>query len=207
MKPPVIIVFARVPRLGVGKRRLARQVGDRAALRFSRGQLGALARELRALRGVHRVMALTPDHHARHMTRGFSRAAQGKGDLGLRMSRAFRRYPHRPVVIIGSDIPGIAAPDLREALRRLRGAHAVFGPATDGGYWLVGLSARRPARPFAGVRWSSEHALADTMRNFRTRRIGLLRTLTDADTALPPRPGQHHPARPVTTAPGAPKTG
>ncbi len=50
MKPPVIVVFARVPLLCVGKRRLASQIGDRAALRFWRDQLGAFVRKMLTLR-------------------------------------------------------------------------------------------------------------------------------------------------------------
>ncbi|OYW10861.1 MAG: hypothetical protein B7Z59_06020 [Acidiphilium sp. 37-67-22] len=178
---PVVVVFARVPRLGVGKRRLARRIGDRAALRFARGELARLLAELRLLRGFERIVALTPDHHARFAMRGFGRIGperigQGRGDLGARMGRVFRHYRRRPVIIIGSDIPGIAA---------LRGAQAVFGPAVDGGYWLIGLSGRRPADPFGGVRWSSEDTLADTLRNFRHHRVAMLRTLADADTAIP----------------------
>jgi uncharacterized protein len=59
----------------------------------------------------------------------------------------------------------------------------VFGPAADGGYWLVGFGPIRPARPFAGARWSTRHALADTLGNLRGRRVALLRTLRDVDTA------------------------
>ena len=59
----------------------------------------------------------------------------------------------------------------------------MFGPATDGGYWLVGYGPRRPQRPFARVRWSGEHALADTLANFRGRRVAFLRPLDDVDTA------------------------
>lgn len=198
MTLPVIVVFARVPRLGVGKRRLASRVGDRAALRFSRSQFAALSRELRPLRGFCRVVALTPDRHAHHGTRGFSGMGQGKGDLGDRMSHVFQRYPRRPVIIIGSDIPGITSSDLRNAYRHLRGSHAVFGPATDGGYWLIGLAARRPAHPFAGVRWSTEHALADTLRNFPDRRVVLLRALADVDTHLPDRASEKFSVAAVT---------
>jgi glycosyltransferase A (GT-A) superfamily protein (DUF2064 family) len=45
------------------------------------------------------------------------------------------------------------------------------------------MSSRRPARPFARVRWSTEHALADTLANFTGRRVAMLRTLHDVDTA------------------------
>ncbi|MGH7152483.1 MAG: DUF2064 domain-containing protein, partial [Acetobacteraceae bacterium] len=58
----------------------------------------------------------------------------------------------------------------------------VFGPAADGGYWLVGFGPRRPARPFARVRWSTEHALTDTLRQCGRRRTGFLRVLHDVDT-------------------------
>ncbi len=62
-------------------------------------------------------------------------------------------------------------------------AHAAFGAAVDGGYWLVAMAPRRPARPFTAVRWSTEHALADTLANFSGCRIARLRTLHDVDTA------------------------
>ena len=58
-----------------------------------------------------------------------------------------------------------AAADLRVAFRSLGRFDAVFGPAEDGGYWLVALGPRRPAQPFVNARWSTQHALADTLRN------------------------------------------
>lgn len=181
MNRPVVIVFTRVPRLGVGKRRLARTIGDRRALNLSRGTLQRLLRRLRRLRGITRVIAATPDHHVRFRAPGFIILAQGPGDLGARMQRAFDRFPRRPVLLIGSDIPGITGADLQTACRLLRGHDAVFGPAEDGGYWLVGMSGKRPATPFENARWSSRHALADTMRNFPRRTVGLLRQLHDID--------------------------
>ena len=97
------------------------------------------------------------------------------------MAGCMKRYPR--AVLAGSDIPDLRPDDIAAAVRALGRADAVFGPATDGGYWLVGLGPRRPARPFAGVRWSTRHALADTMANFRGRRVALLRRLQDVDTA------------------------
>lgn len=181
MSLPVVIVFTRIPRLGVGKRRLARKIGDREALNLSRTLLHRLLRRIRPLRRVALVLAITPDHHARLSTPGWAIQRQGRGDLGTRMHRAMAHFPNRPVILIGSDIPDIAPSDLRRALRLLRGHHAVFGPAADGGYWLIGLSARRPAAMFANVRWSGPHALADTRRNFPRRRVALLRRLHDLD--------------------------
>ena len=106
---------------------------------------------------------------------------QGRGDLGARMGRALAR--HRRAVLVGCDIPDLGRADIAAAFRALGRAQAVFGPAEDGGYWLVGFGPRRPPAPFAGVRWSSEHALADTLANCRSYRVALLRRLQDVDTA------------------------
>ena len=183
MSRPVIIVFARAPRLGTVKRRLARDIGARQALRFHRNTLARLLRELRVLRGVDVVIAITPDRARGDCASRHPRIAQGRGDLGARMTRAFRRFPHRRVILIGSDIPGISAADIRQGLRKLRGCDAVFGQAMDGGYWLVGMAGRRPASPFDNVRWSSSRALGDTIANFADHRIRYLRHLRDIDDA------------------------
>ncbi|WP_237217525.1 TIGR04282 family arsenosugar biosynthesis glycosyltransferase, partial [Falsiroseomonas oryziterrae] len=127
------------------------------------------------------VLAVTPDHASSRWPRDVPRRAQGRGDLGARMARALGW--HRRAVLVGSDIPHLARSDLANAFRALGRADAVFGPSEDGGYWLVGFGPRRPAKPFARVRWSSEHALADTLANFAGRRTALLRTLRDVDTA------------------------
>jgi rSAM/selenodomain-associated transferase 1 len=180
----ILVVFARAPRLGAVKKRLARDLGAMAALRFHRAQLAATARPLARDGRWRMVLAVTPDRAtARWLDfapRGAARVPQGRGDLGARMFRALRRAPE--AVLVGCDIPGLVPADVAAAFRALGRADAVFGPAEDGGYWLVGLGPRRPARPFARVRWSSEHALADTLANFAGRRVALLRRLRDVDT-------------------------
>jgi len=185
-----VFVFARAPRLGAVKRRLGREIGARAALRFHRATLLALLRGLCADRRFRTVLAVTPDAARFPLPHRVARVGQGGGDLGARMHRATRRVPRGRVVIIGCDIPQARAADVREAFRALGSASAVFGPAEDGGYWLVGLSPRRPGRPFAGARWSTRHALADTLANFRGRRVALLRRLRDVDTAADLRRAQ-----------------
>lgn len=178
-----VVVFARAPRLGAVKRRLARDIGDRAALRFHRATLFRLLRQLAADRQFRTVLALTPDRARVPLPVRVPALPQGRGDIGQRMHRAFQRFPGGRVVVIGSDIPDASAADVAAAFRALGRADAVFGPAADGGYWLVGLGPRRPARPFARARWSSEHALADTLANFAGRRVARLRMLHDVDTA------------------------
>ncbi len=181
MRGDTVVVFARVPRLGTVKRRLARGVGERAALRFHVETLTRLLRDLRRA-GLRVVLAQTPDRGRARWPAPVARVGQGAGDIGQRMDRAFRRLPRRRVALVGSDIPALTAADLRACFRALGNADAVFGPAEDGGYWLVAMGPRRPAAPFAGVRWSGEHALGDTRRNFAGRRVALLRRLRDVDT-------------------------
>jgi uncharacterized protein len=183
MKRDTAVVFARVPRLGTVKRRLAAEIGDRAALRFHAGTLTRLLRALAADRRFRTLLAATPDRARLRLPPGIHRISQGGGDLGQRMDRVFRRFPRQRVAIIGCDIPDATAADLAAAFRALGHADAAFGPAADGGYWLVALSPRRPARPFAAVRWSTRHALADTLANFNRHRVALVRTLRDVDTA------------------------
>lgn len=185
MPRPTLILFARAPRLGTVKRRLAAGIGARAALRFYAGTLAAVARPLARDRRWRTLLATTPRgaraDWARFVPRDTTRIGQPAGDLGARMEGAMRRHP--VAVLAGSDIPDLRPSDIAAAFRALGRADAVFGPAKDGGYWLVGMGPRRPAHPFAGVRWSTEHALADTLANFRGRRVALLRTLRDVDTA------------------------
>lgn len=100
------------------------------------------------------------------------------------MHRLFRTVPPGPAIIVGSDIPAISAGEIAKAFRLLGEADAVFGPASDGGYWLVGLKrVPRVLSPFAAVRWSTENALADTLANLPGRKVAFVATLADVDDA------------------------
>jgi rSAM/selenodomain-associated transferase 1 len=178
-----LIIFARSPRLGAVKRRLARDIGDVAAWRFYTSVLRRMTTRLGNDPRWDCWLATTggparwPD--------GVRRLDQGRGDLGRRMDRVMQLMPPGPVVIIGTDIPDIGPDHIAAAFAALGRNEAVFGPADDGGYWLIGLR-RRPFRPrLAGrVRWSTEHALADTERLLGPRvRTGRLETLIDVDNA------------------------
>lgn len=176
-----LVIFTREPRVGQGKRRLARDVGEFTAYRFQYTMVAQLLRTLARDPRWRTWLAVTPDR-SRAWPQTLHTLAQGQGDLGRRMGSVLRRLPSGPVVIIGSDIPGIRAADIAQAFRALGPHAAVFGPARDGGYWLIGLRrARRGINPFTNVRWSSAHALEDTLRNLADRPVMLLRTLADVD--------------------------
>jgi glycosyltransferase A (GT-A) superfamily protein (DUF2064 family) len=96
-----------------------------------------------------------------------------------------RRGATGPVCIIGADIPGVTRAHVWRAFTALGAADAVFGPAPDGGYWLIGMKGVRPPPPglFQGVRWSSPHALADTLATLPGLRVAMVNTLADVDEA------------------------
>lgn len=178
-----LVIFARSPRLGAVKRRLARDIGDVAAWRFYSSVLRQMTTRLGRDRRWDCWLATTGG--PARWPGGVKRMQQGHGDLGRRMDRVMRRMPPGPVVIIGTDIPDITADHIAAAFAALGRKEAVFGPADDGGYWLIGLR-RRPFRPglVGRVRWSTEHALADTERLLGPRvRSVRLETLIDVDDA------------------------
>lgn len=178
-----LVIFARRPALGVGKRRLAREIGDLAALRFQRSSLTRLRETLDQNALWTLWLCLTPD---RTPTTSFRRREipQGAGDLGERLTRLMARLPAGDVVVIGSDAPQIACADIRAAFRGLGRKNAVFGPAPDGGFWLVGLDqAARRQPPFSNVRWSTAHTLSDVIARHAPRSFEVLRELEDVDDA------------------------
>ena len=188
-----LVVMAKAPVMGRVKTRLAASIGAVEATRAARVMLQALLRRLARDRRWTTWLAVAPDTAARPARwQGDTRPrliAQGRGDLGERMQSLFDRLPPGPVAIIGSDVPAIAPADIAAAFGLLGSHDAVLGPASDGGYWLVGLSRRRPLRPFYDVRWSSPHALADTLANLAGHRVALLRTLRDVDAQRIIAPG------------------
>lgn len=178
--------MAKVPIAGAVKTRLAREVGTAEATRFYRQTMAALMARLGRQPFWRTVIAVTPDASvgSRVWPRYLQRRAQGGGDLGVRMQRPMRELPPGPVCVIGTDIPDIDVEHVRRAFRLLGRHDAVFGPAQDGGYWLVGFRRRpRIPQPFGGVRWSTRHALDDTLRNLAGWTVAYTARLDDVDTA------------------------
>ena len=160
MRRGTVVVMLREARLGAVKTRLGADIGPARATAFYRRMAAETVRRLAADRRWRVVLAVTPDGARGPWPRRLRRIGQGRGELGRRMDRALARVT-LPALLVGSDIPGLRPRHVARAFRRLCAARAVFGPAEDGGFWLVGVRQRR--RLFAGpVRWS--HA-----RNARRR--------------------------------------
>ena len=188
MAKALVIIFARAPKYGAVKTRLARDVGAAEALRFYRGTLTRLVQRLQRDGRFETVLAVTPDLSPSERglwPAGVRVMAQGRGDLGQRMIRALRSAGRRPAMVIGSDIPAIAPLHLTGATATLGKARVVLGPARDGGYWLIG--ARHPLslreNVLDGVRWSCADTLRDTVARIPDARV-LDDVLDDVDTVL-----------------------
>ena len=166
---PVLVIMTKAPVMGRVKSRLAADVGDVRATAFQRGNIAATVGRLAADRRWHAILAVSPDHAVGSpMLPPLARMPQGGGTLGDRMARVFDTFPNRDVLIVGADIAAVRPADIAACLALARRHGAVLAPSGDGGYWLVGVRAgRRPKGLFDGVRWSTEHSLADTQTAFR----------------------------------------
>jgi rSAM/selenodomain-associated transferase 1 len=166
----VVIVFARAPRPGKAKTRLIPALGKAGAAALHRRLVVHSLRAATDARIGPVELWCTPDTSDpffRECQRrlGVSLQAQGAGDLGARMLRAFESALARSgcAILVGSDIPALSAQYLRDAERALAGDDVVIGPAEDGGYVLVGLSRCDPEL-FRGIPWGGSEALAETRR-------------------------------------------
>ena len=185
-----LIIMAKAPRLGRVKSRLAADIGAVAAAGFYRRTLAAVGRRLAADARWRTWLGVTPDRDIaddRLWPGGAGRIAQGGGDLGRRMSRLLGAVAPGPVVLVGADIPGVRAEHVWQAFRMLGRFDAVFGPATDGGFWLVGLKhpgklAGMAAGIFEGIEWSRPDTLEKTLAGLpKDWRVGFAATLDDVD--------------------------
>ena len=187
----LVIVFARSPRLGQVKSRLAATLGAAAALQAYRELLDHALAAAAGCADVDRWLCLTGDDSdgqaaALAARYGLRVVAQSDGDLGQRMAQALRAglAGHSRVVLIGCDCPPIDARVLRSALRALESHDLVFGPTEDGGYALVGT--RAPCDPvFASVAWGTAAVMTQTRERFRQEGLTAfeLPVLWDVDEA------------------------
>lgn len=187
-----LVVFTRLPEAGSTKTRLAPALGAAGAAQLHREMAARVLADARAFSesfgadlevrfagGDRRAMRDEFGH-------GFVYVPQGAGDLGERMLRTFAQSAASGIertVIIGSDCIDIDAAVLRRAFEALSETDVVFGPAADGGYYLVGLREPEPAL-FDGVPWGTGEVLARSLEKAEGAGlpVSLLRELSDIDT-------------------------
>jgi len=185
---PRIILFLKAPRSGLVKTRLAASVGEEKAVEIYRFLVESQLRRLP--RDWPFEIRFTPADAEEEMREWIGRGPillpQGEGDLGHRLADAVAEAFARgsdPVVCIGADCPGLDVPDFEEARTALRnGADLVFGPADDGGYYLIALGRPCP-EVFKEIPWSSETTLARSLEQAGkcNRKVSLLPSKGDID--------------------------
>lgn len=185
-----LLVFVKRPRAGEVKTRLARDVGaEDAASLYQAMAEHVLASTAPVGGGYAREVWFAPHDAEADLARWLpaeERVAQVSGDLGRRMAHAFESAFARGAaraVLIGTDAPALGRAQVERAFAELHGHDLVLGPACDGGYYLVGLTAPQAAL-FDGVAWSTDAVYASTLD--RARSLGLrtaaLPELRDVDT-------------------------
>jgi len=191
-----LIIFTRYPEPGHTKTRLIPALGAEGAAELQRRMTERL------LCGLTQLVRIRPLHleirfaggNATMMRQwlgpGCTYAAQGDGELDQRMGAALKAgfsAGANAVVVVGTDIPGMSADTISGAFDALKHADIVFGPAVDGGYYLIGLHRKSVARAIphllAGIPWGTRQVME--LSRERAARLGLsvtlLPTLADVD--------------------------
>ncbi|RIV85105.1 TIGR04282 family arsenosugar biosynthesis glycosyltransferase [Aurantiacibacter zhengii] len=179
MTTPTIALFAKYPRAGEAKTRLSPLLGDEGAALVHR-QL--VERTLATMRqsglpfAVHYTGAPAAEFRT-WLGDDVPLVEQGDGDLGARLARV-----EAPAILLGADIPGLSAKHLRAAAQALEDVPVVIGPASDGGYYLLGFTQPVPAL-LNDMPWGTDAVLGETQRRLDGFGIAyrLLEELGDCD--------------------------
>jgi rSAM/selenodomain-associated transferase 2/rSAM/selenodomain-associated transferase 1 len=192
MNRPRLIVFGRYPRPGKTKTRLIPALGRLGAASVQRRLTERIITAAQSCAGHTgaRVAFCHDGGDRRRMDRwlgsgDIDRWPQAAGDLGRRMHMAIQTafdQGARPVVLVGTDIPGLTSDALNRAFELLKEHDLVVGPSVDGGYWLIGMTS--PIDLFDGIVWSRPDVLEKTLELARKKGIApyLLDPLNDLDT-------------------------
>jgi rSAM/selenodomain-associated transferase 1 len=211
----IILIFTKYPSPGSVKTRLIPHLGEEKAANLQRRMGQAIcdtvqhALESTALKNIEEKTATLPRATNRqagntivyydgcnprqmHDWLGdfFIYKRQSGNDLGQRMANGIRNHlgTDKPVILIGTDCPDLDAAILQNGIDALHDNDAVFGPAHDGGYYLIGVRGDIAEEPltmlFNGISWGTSTVLAQTLSRAKTMqlRYTLLKRLHDIDT-------------------------
>ncbi|NQV75631.1 MAG: glycosyltransferase [Bacteroidetes bacterium] len=181
-----LVIFVRNPVLGQVKTRLAKDIGDERACAI---YLQLLEHTLQITRGISfRKFIYYADEVSDYdlwSVPGYTKRKQNGNDLGERMLNSFKELFEQGfnrIIIIGSDCLQLQTEHLQEAVVLLESNAAVIGPASDGGYYLLGLTKLYPDL-FVNKPWSTDQVFAKTIDDFNNLGISyaLLEELSDID--------------------------
>jgi hypothetical protein len=186
----VLGIFAKEPRPGQVKSRLAATIGADAATRLYDAFLRDLLPRLMTIDATRVLAFASPaDHDFFRVLCGeyFELELQVGSDLGARMATFFQNQFARGasrVILVGSDSPDLPLQRIEQAFARLDDQDVVVGPSDDGGYYLVAMR-KLVCDIFAGIEWSTANVFTQTAQ--RLRQIGVRYSLLEPwyDVDLP----------------------
>lgn len=184
MSKSLVIVFVKNIKLGTVKTRLAKTIGDYGAFEVYSELVKITENATEALEVDKRIYFSNAIVETKWKN-NFKTVQKGN-NLGERMLNAFKDgfdNGYNKIVLIGSDLPDINHRHITNGLKALDKNDAVFGPAEDGGYYLVGMSKLIP-QIFENKPWSQSHLLKETLEelNQDSFNVGILEMLNDIDT-------------------------
>ena len=179
------MVFIRNPELGRVKTRLAKSIGDQAALETYKTLSKHTFKIISEIDSDKLIFYSDKiqDNDVWTAT-NCKKQIQTKGDLGQKMLAAFQygfSLGYQKILIIGSDLYSLRPKHIESALEKLENYDVVIGPALDGGYYLLGLNFIIP-KIFKQKQWSTSSVLKKTLSDLKEFNVNLLEPLNDIDT-------------------------
>lgn len=185
MSNPLIMVFVRNSELGRVKTRLAKSIGDQAALETYKILSKHTSKIISEIDSDQLIFYSDKiqDNDVWTAT-NCKKQIQTKGDLGQKMLAAFQygfSLGYQKILIIGSDLYNLRPKHIESAFEQLENYDVVIGPALDGGYYLLGLNFIIP-KIFKQKQWSTSSVLKETLSDLKEFNVNLLEPLNDIDT-------------------------
>jgi rSAM/selenodomain-associated transferase 1 len=186
-KKELLIIFAKDPKKGKVKTRLAREIGSEKALSVYLRLLNKTCRIFRKTAyDVKLYFTPSKTHLKKVVPKRFELKPQRGNNLGKKMLNAFEKNKNKygRIVIIGTDCPLVSKSLIKKAFNKLNDNQIVLGPSEDGGYYLVGLS-KIHRGIFSGITWGTNKVLKQTLNKCKLLNVKptLLKKLYDIDTA------------------------
>lgn len=184
MKKKLLIIFVKNIKLGKVKTRLAKTIGDEGAFEIYKGLVAITEKATKTI-NFDRVIYFS-DAVVESKWKNSEKRIQFGVDLGARMKNAFSdgfKQDYQSIVLIGSDLPDISNIIIENAFNKLEKSDVVFGPAEDGGYYLIGMN-QLYAEIFKDKPWSKSNLLEVTLEELKSNNtcFSLIETLNDIDT-------------------------
>lgn len=181
----LLVVFVKNAILGTAKTRLAKTIGNEAAFEVYKHLMQITEEATGGVKNCDVHIYFSSEKDPTRWT-NFDQYVQQGNDLGERMSGAFRKgfeLGYQQIVGVGSDLPNLTSEIIEQGLDKLNSNDAVFGPAEDGGYYLIGMRSMIECI-FENKPWSTESLLDITLDELKSNghSVGILETLNDLDT-------------------------